>query len=223
MITYHHYNYLKSRISQLIIYILPDIDPSLQYSDKDIDLIRAFYLLCHTEIEVYIENIIKSVAKDAYDKWSTNKNIITTIIFNLALNYNLEQNKKKESPYSMVCLSYKDLENAIEKNNGIKEQNIDGLLRYIGFEMDHTLKTTLNNYGEKRGKIAHKLYDPQNPLDPAIAKNETLQILNGLALFDVGIINYGANSLTNQSHTFSHNKKRKNLCEYIKSLLHFKK
>jgi len=206
---------LEKRINQLIQDLLPSIDPSLQYSDKDITLTNAFYLLCHAEIEVYIEEIIRNTAKDAYLEWNNNKSIITPIIFHLAFNYNQEINQKKQPPYSMVYLSYNNLTNLIDKNNGIREQNIDNLLRPIGFDMDPTLKTILDIYGKTRGQIAHKSHDPQNPSDPAIAKSDVQQILSSLAIFDKDITQYGINNYPSKFPVFFPSKNRKPLLEWI--------
>jgi len=209
---------LEKRINQLIQDLLPTIDTSLQYSDKDITLTNAFYLLCHAEIEVYIEEIIRKVAKDAYCGWNTNKTNITPIIFHLACNYNQEINQKKQPPYSMICIAYNNLNKLIDKNNGIKENDIDNLLRYIGFEMDHTLKTTLDVYGKVRGQIAHKSPDPQNPPDPAIAKRDVQQILSGLAIFDIEIIQYSINSISNRFPVYFPSQNRMSLLECLKKL-----
>lgn len=212
------YTDLSNRINRLEQNLLPPIDPLLQYSDKDIDLTNAFYLLCHVEIEVYIENIVRKVVEDAFNKWNNDKEIISPIIFHLALNYKQGINKPREHPYSMIYITYKELIKDIDKNNGIKEQNIDNLLRPIGFVMDPTLKTTLSNYGNVRGRIAHHSYDPQNPSDPAIAKGNTQQILHGLSVFDTEITQYELTGTTNRLPIYLNLRKRFFLYEWIRKL-----
>src|SRR4051794_11629231 len=124
------YNILSARLNQLAAHLLPIIDPSLNYSDKDRDLTRAYCLLCHAEIESYFEGIVLKVATDAYTRWFKNKQIISPIIFHLAYSYKPEGGKK-EPPFSMVVKSFNNLKSTISNNNGIKEANTTNLLRPI--------------------------------------------------------------------------------------------
>lgn len=192
------YNTLSARLTQLDGHLLPPIDPTLNYSVKDIDLTRAYCLLCHAEIESYVEGIILQVAKDAYTKWFANKQIISPIIFHLAYTYKHE-NGKKEAPFSMVVKSFKNLEAAISSNNGIKEANTTSLLKPIGFEMDTTLQSTLHGFGKTRGQIAHTSFQTQQPLDPATEKANINQILIALRTFDTDIIDYEQNGTLNRT------------------------
>jgi len=192
------YNILHTRLHQLDGHLLPAIDPALNYSARDLDLIRAYCLLCHAEIESYIEGIILQVATDAYTKWFANKQIISPIIFHLAYTYR-QDNEKKEQPFSMVVKSFKNLEGLIVSNNGIKESNTTTLLKPIGFEMDTTLQQTLNGFGKTRGQIAHTSFQTQQPLDPATEKANILQILTALQTFDTDIVNYEQNGTLNRT------------------------
>ena len=199
MATSTRYNDLKYRVSQLENHLLPAIDPTLSYSDKDRDLTRAFCLLCHAELEAYLEDITKEVVDRAITKWTSNKTIISPIIFHLAFNYKQEAGKAKESPYQMVIKSHKALIDGIKKNNGIKEHNLSGFFKPIGYEIDPTLQSTLNTYGKNRGDIAHTSFNTQQPLDTTTEKNNISQILNALAVFDVELNEYEANGTLNRA------------------------
>lgn len=192
------YNNLVARVTQLESHLLPAIDPTLNYTAKDRDLTRAFCLLCHAELEAYIEDITKEIVDKAFAKWNTNKEIISPIIFHLAYNYRQENGKPKETPYGMVFKSYNSLTDTIKKNNGIKENNLTGFFKPIGFEIDPTLQSTLNDYGKTRGDIAHTSFNTQQPLDPATEKNNISQILTALALFDNDLTTYEANGTLNR-------------------------
>jgi hypothetical protein len=192
------YNTLQTRLHQLESHLLPAIDPTLNYSDRDRDLTRSYCLLCHAEIEAYIEAIILDVAKQAYTKWFNNKQIISPIIFHLAYTYRHEIGKK-EPPYSMVVKSFKNLEVLISSNNGIKESNTTNLLKPIGFEMDSTLQSTLNDFGKTRGQIAHTSFQTQQPLDPATEKSNIAQILSALQIFDADIVTYEQHGTLNRT------------------------
>ena len=210
------YNNLVARVTQLVSHLLPAIDPTLSYSDKDRDLTRAFCLLCHAELESYIEDITKEVVDRAFSKWNANKEIISPIIFHLAYNYRQENGKPKESPYGMVFKSYNSLTETIKKNNGIKENNLMGFFKPIGYEIDPTLQSTLNDYGKTRGDIAHTSFNTQQPLDPATEKNNITQILNALKTFDNELIDYEANGTLNRTPVNLSWSKRFKLIDKIK-------
>ena len=199
MATSTRYNDLKSRVSQLESHLLPVIDPTLSYSDRDRDLTRAFCLLCHAELEAYLEDITKEVVNRAFTRWTADQTIISPIIFHLAFNYKQEVGKTKEPPYQMVGKTYSALIDGIKKNHGIKEHNLLGFFKPIGYEIDPTLQSTLNDYGKNRGDIAHTSFSTQQPLDPATEKNNIAQILTALALFDEELIQYEASGTLNRT------------------------
>jgi len=195
---------LRDRVNQLEIHLLPTIDPFGSYTEKDLDLTRSFCLLCHAEIEAYIEDIILHITTNEVTIWQANKSNITPIIFHLAYNYRSE---KREPPYSMVILSFNQLKRCIEKNNGIKEDNLNSFCKPIGFQMDETLKATLNDFGKSRGEIAHTSFQTQQPLDPQTEKNRILQILSGLELFDIELSAYSQSGALQRTPVISQWKK----------------
>ena len=199
MPTSTRYNNLKARVAQLENHLLPAIDTTLGYSDRDRDLTRAFCLLCHAELEAYLEDITKEIVNKAFTKWTTNQTIISPIIFHLAFNYRQESGKPKELPYQMVGKSYSNLIDTITKNHGIKEHNLTSFFKPIGYEIDPTLQSTLNDYGKTRGDIAHTSFNTQQPLDPLTEKQNIAQILNALALFDEEIQDYETNGTLNRT------------------------
>jgi hypothetical protein len=184
------FNTLKARVNQIENHLLPTINPTGMYTDKDQDLTRSYCILCHAEIEAYIEDIVRATTKASYDKWMINKHKIHPIIFHLAYNYKQESGKPKEPPYAMVTQSFRNINKAIDKNNGIKEENINQLTKPIGFEVDNTLATTLSSFGRTRGDIAHQSFQTQQPLDPITQKNNIKNILIGLEDFDMNLSDY---------------------------------
>lgn len=198
MIASSKYNELAARISQLEIHLLPEIDPTGLYSAKDNDLVRSYCLLCHAEIEAYLEAYSLTIINTAYNKWDTDKTKISPIIFQLAYNYT---GKSKELPYSMVVQSYLKLKKTIETNNGIKENNLNEFFKPIGFDIDPTLKSILNEFGKTRGQIAHTSFQTQQPLDPASEKANLQLILQGLKTFDEELSDYENNGVLNKIPT----------------------
>lgn len=189
------YNSLKSRISQLESHLLPQIDPFGAYSLKDQDLIRSYCLLCHAEIESYLENYTLEIVTRAYNKWNTDKRVTSTIIFHLAFNQAITS---KDLPYSLVVKSFLALKKVIEGNNGIKENNLTNFFKPIGFDIDQTLKTTLTEFGKNRGEIAHTSFQTQQPLDPVTEKANINLILMGLENFDEELDKYEQTGLSSK-------------------------
>ncbi|WP_259070387.1 HEPN domain-containing protein [Mucilaginibacter sp. X4EP1] len=178
------YNQFVNRVAR-IESLLPAIDPTGAYTERDTDLIRSYCLLCHAEIEAYLEDIALEVVDRAMTTWNNNQSIITPIIFHLAFSY-----KKFEMPFSMVHQGYQQLKRTIEKNHGIKEDNLNSFFRPIGVNIDTTLTNTLTSFGRTRGEIAHSAFHTQSQLDPLSEKNNVNQIISGLATFDEDLSNY---------------------------------
>ncbi|MCD7972667.1 MAG: hypothetical protein LUG18_08360 [Candidatus Azobacteroides sp.] len=184
------YQMLETRIRELETNLLPPSNPLGSYTSKEQDFIRAYCLLCHAEIEAYIEDYTSEIIDLAFESWSANKAVLNTIIFHLTYNC-----KTKDTPYSMANLAYKDLKKTIKSNNGIKENNLMNIFRPIGFEVDPLLKSTLNDFGKNRGEIAHTSFQTQSTLDPLNEKKNVKQILNGLKDFDQELYDYVHNGV----------------------------
>lgn len=196
MATSNRYNTLVARISQLDNHLLPAVNSTGAYTDKDQDLIRSFCFLCHAEIEAYLEDYSLEIITKAFTQWDADKTKISPIIFHLAYNHN---GKSKELPYSMVVQSYQTVKKTIESNNGIKENNLNGFFRPIGFDIDPTLKSTLNDFGKTRGQIAHTSFQTQQPFDPTNEKNQVNLIVTGLKTFDEELNDYENLGVVNNS------------------------
>ena len=167
-----HFLTLSQRIVQLEQHLLPPFNPGGNYTPQEQDLIRSYCLLTHAEIESYIEDIVLDISTRAMNRWNTNKDNITPIIFHLTFNC-----KTKAVPYSMTNISFQELQKTIGSNHGIKESNITNLLNPIGFEMDRTLLNTLTTFGESRGRIAHSSFRTQQLLDPSTEKPLLVQFI----------------------------------------------
>lgn len=189
----NRYNSLLDRVYEIESNLLDFIDPSkTSYTDKEEDLTRSYCLLCHAEIESYLEDYTLEIAKKAFDEWERDKTIISPIIFHLTYHYSHELTKK-EPPYSIVCLAYQKLIGLIKKNNGLKEANLKSFLQPIGFEMDNVLLTDLTDFGKNRGEIAHTSFRTQQQLDAVTERNRIKGIINALKTFDTDLGEYQKN------------------------------
>lgn len=183
------YQQLETRIREIEGNLLPAFDVSGNYSNKDLDLTRAYCLLCHAEIEAFLEDIILEVVRAVFAYWKADNSKIPEIIFNLACYYR-SKTDKKEPPASLVHLGMKSFEEIIEKNHGIKEHNIDNILTPIGYPMDKTLVTVLHSFGDTRGDIAHKSFKTQQQIDPRTEKTNIDKIVVELKKFDDDFYKY---------------------------------
>lgn len=120
------------------------------------DKVRSVLLLCHAEIESYLEELALALIDDAREKWRS-KHIA---------NYNLASlfisNDKIDTSDTVATKSEKIIADYIRSiqssNNGIKENNIKTIFGPLGYkidEFDSAFIGTLNSFGTDRGKIAH--------------------------------------------------------------------
>lgn len=196
---------LSRIISELRKSMLPStFDPTGNYSSRWHDRTRGFLLLCHAEIENYLENQCRKIILLSMKKWKQNRET-NIILFSLILSYKLEWNINKEIGFQ----EYLELINAknnkidlidellnhankkyiskIKDNNGIKEDNLKTLLIPIGIdfkELDELLLVELTNYGENRGKYAHNSKKTVSLLDPKTEYNSIKQLLALLKKLD---------------------------------------
>ena len=157
--------------------------------------LRSYRVLCHAEIEHYVENrVFQKIASDKL-KWQK-KSIISNSLSSL-LAYT-----KTELPHistKLVDVSPKNditfrinkvisiFEKSIINNHGIKEQNIIPLLISIGIDytqLDQTMLNNMSSFGGNRGFTAHHSSKVQHYITPADEISMVQQIIQDLNLVD---------------------------------------
>jgi len=124
-----------------------------------VDDLRAFELLCHAELEVYFEKKALKVLERAKKKWESqhcaNYNLACLFLYAGAI-------KNQNTPIStMVGKVIADYCQKVDRNNGIKQDNIKSLYRPLGFKMDDfdsILMNNLDQLGSQRGAFAHQSF-----------------------------------------------------------------
>lgn len=169
---------LERRIKQLGKHFLPrKFSPTGDYSDRQLDMAMAFRLLCHAEIEFYIEELSRMVVLNKVTQAKENGKSTLTILTLLAYyktgwiglidneDESLKQKKQDDTnPYKQPLK--KILEEAtkeylvkiINNNHGIKTENLQKLLKPTGFDfesIDLTWLTAIDEFGKQRGATAH--------------------------------------------------------------------
>lgn len=136
------------------------------------DKIKGFLLLCHAEIESYLEDLALSLLDDACTRWR-NHHVANYNLSSLFLDsVRIEKKDTVQTRSEQIILTYR---NEVQKNNhGIKSENIKKLfypLGYMNDDFDSAFLATLDSFGADRGRVAHTtgrtstVYDKQTEFD----------------------------------------------------------
>lgn len=178
------FNHLKSRLQELENNFLPPIKMSGNYSKIELDNIRAFCVLVHAELEAFLEDVAILKTTSAINSWiKSGKKKFNCVVFNLAAYCDKAPATKAMPPNNLIYLSHTNFQSMVRQNHGIRESNLNNLFFKIGFTVDTTLASTLDSFGQQRGKVAHTSIKTQQPLDPLTEKNRVNLIITGLQSF----------------------------------------
>ena len=169
---------LLDRIKFLDSNILPTIKIEGDYTAIEYDFTRSYVLLVHAEIESFLEERVTEKVNSSLINWKQNRKKSSCLKSILAfcsgdINYEKKKVAERNSLEFRVNIVSNHFLALIKKNHGIKKDNILNLLLPIGLEIseiDETWLTTMDNFGAKRGEIAHHTFAIQNPIDPLTEK-----------------------------------------------------
>lgn len=164
---------LLSRIIFLENNILPSVRIDGNYSKKENDLIKSYLLLVHAEIESYFEDCVMQKVNIAFQKWTITRKKSTCLKSVLAFSGNdISYDKTKKTDSNNIEFrmnrAVNHFKGIIQKNNGVKENDILKLFLPLGIELDELDETWLNvmeSFGSTRGNIAHNSLRVQRQLD----------------------------------------------------------
>jgi hypothetical protein len=190
-----HFRKLDRRLKQLRHHLLPKkYSPTGDYTSKQRDMAMAYRLLCHAEIEQYIEDsslsVVQTKIASAKSSGRANLTALTLIAYHRTgweglLNNEVSKYlpKKKEERNLFKDPLGKLLDESLQtyrvqmvnNNNGIRVENLQKLLRPIGVNfdsLDEEWLIAIDDFGKLRGKIAHTsgvgithLIDPKTEAD----------------------------------------------------------
>jgi len=134
---------LSARITELKEYFLPEADPLGEYTPKQNDEIRAFRVLCHAEVEQFLEDCAASLGE--------------CLKLEIA-------NARCGSPFTRAFAnkSLQRLSNKISDNHGVNEGHLLSLFGLFGIHEEHfdsidsNFLKRMNTFGKNRGEVAHK-------------------------------------------------------------------
>lgn len=135
-------------------------DPVDSLPEDKQDMLRAFKLLIHAEIEDYIETVTIDVISKCKAAWiqtyKLNPVLLRLMIYNLTA---YTGNTRDNLPVDRITNIIENALREIGSNNGVKEKDLLKMMQQIGVNVmaDHnTLSSDLDSYGVGRGLIAHK-------------------------------------------------------------------
>ncbi len=167
------------------------------FTDRQHDLARGFRLLAHAEVESYLEDRCRAVARTAVRQFKTDGKP-RLVVWSL-ISFQLVQSELNENHFknhyggvadhldSVVTKAYNTYEYVLLQNHGIRESNVLRMLLPIGFardEIEATWLSTIDSFGSNRGETAHTPYKPTQLVDPKGEKGTVGQILAGLVNVD---------------------------------------
>lgn len=184
---------LRDRIAELVA-LMPPSSPTGSYSAEQFDLIRAFQLLAHAEIEAYLEDVACSTLTEALSRWKRD-GIPRVCLSHVVLHLEFRRLPPKWSSGSQLERVEEACERfatyARKKNNGVKERNVMALLLPIGLtirDIDATWLATIDSFGSGRGEIAHTAKSVQTPPDRDTLVGAVDQIIAGLEQLDLELV-----------------------------------
>lgn len=167
---------LETRINVLEGALVPTVNSLGIYTNAELDLIRAYVLLCHAEIETFIED------------WA--KILLQTLTAEL-------QNLKSGSKFARLHANRvaRDLLHTINTNHGIKAKNLLNMFGPFGIletdfdAIDANFLSLLNGFGHRRGESAHgSVMRATKQPNPIQEKKTVYEILSHLEKFEEVLI-----------------------------------
>jgi hypothetical protein len=198
---------LYKEIGRLRKQFLPDpFDPLGDYANQGRVQAhtRAFLVLSHAEVESYLEEWAKEIARASEVIWQSSSKITTPLAFllgttaeRISLPNTLQVSNAKDVRQRLADGTVKLFQKyykQIKDNNGVKEKNVLALFGPLGVPsaaLGSTLLPNLDTLGAIRGTHAHHSAKAvQSPLDPETEHKRITALLADLVSFDEWLVVY---------------------------------
>ncbi|KOA81394.1 hypothetical protein ACR53_03220 [Bacillus stratosphericus] len=198
-----YYN-LESRLNDLENHYVSQLYEKsfLDLNPKELDMCRGYRVLCHAEVESYLEDRALELLNHSRSNWFQHNKIKTSLL-SLFAHYKFLDNPeingyrdvgergnnrkymKLDEKIGKLCADFK--EEKIKMNHGLKQKNLINLLVPLGidvFELDTAWLSTMDSFGSKRGETAHTSVHTQQPIDLTTEKSDLEIIKHGLRELD---------------------------------------
>ena len=147
--------------------------------------VRAYIALCHAEIESHFEQWATYIIGEALRRWTMEEKI-SLPLFSLFVHYKFMDAQGAGTNQKVHQIINEFKKSVVERNHGIKEDNIRDLFRPLGVD-DGTINSispALNSFGDKRGEAVHASIQVQRPLDIPTLISEIGYIQQGIRIFE---------------------------------------
>ena len=165
---------------------------------------RAFLVLSHAEIETFLEDWAKCIARACETAWNNSKRVSVPLAFlvsSVGEDFGgptlLSSGTAKDSHQrfaDMITQLFSDFYKNIKNNHGVKEINVLKLFDPLGVPRaayPATLLPNLESLGEIRGVHAHTSgKSVTSVLDPETEYNRITTVLTDLKTFDQWLVSY---------------------------------
>jgi hypothetical protein len=174
------YRALERRIRRLDRHLLPRSKTT--YSPREYDGTRAYLLLCHAEVEHFIEERAKAIARNALTLWMSDRRPRKPLMALLTMyegKFTMTDTLATRLNKTVVAFEF-----AVGNNHGVKEDNVLSLLLPVGIDktdLDPLWLNEMNTFGTRRGIVAHQAaHAVRSPPDPDVSRAMVGRVLTGL-------------------------------------------
>jgi hypothetical protein len=197
---------LRGAVEQLRKHLLPKaFDPLGNYKDfaRIQSRTRSFLVLSHAEIETYLEQSAKDIAKASETLWKSKERIARPLAHLLvAIGGKMQAPDKIHSTDgdppkrfdTFLTELFQTYYRRINENHGVKEQNVSQLFVPLGVPQEAfaaTLLPGLDSLGNLRGDHAHhSSKSVRNLLDPETEYKKITEVIADLGKFDEWVVAY---------------------------------
>ena len=196
---------MAREIESLRAHFLPDpFDPVGTYADASRVQAnaRAFLVLSHAEVESFLEEWAKDIARSAETVWKGKNRVTPPLAFLLAalaerLAIPDVLGVHQDAPHKFRELTEKAFAKyykQVKDNNGVREKNLLALFMPLGLPssaVGATLLPNLDGFGSDRGTHAHHAASAVvNPLDPETEYKRVKNVLADLLDLDTWLAVY---------------------------------
>ena len=199
---------LKLQIDNLRKQFLPNpFNPLGQYPNgrRVQAYTRAFLVLSHAEIETYLEDWAKDLARASEKAWTSPRKrvtmpmafLLTSVAKRIEIPRTLSGPGSKDCPRQLAEVSVKlfqEFYRRVNDNNGIKERNVLTLFGPLGVPasaLGSTLLPNLDNFGALRGIHAHHSAKAvPSVLDPDVEYRRVTALVDEIGPLDEWLVLY---------------------------------
>lgn len=170
---------------------VPEISPVGMYQPEEFDRTRAFVVLAHAEIEMFLERFCLAVLNRAHSQWLLDGRPRTALMAVLAFSRPEPVPSSKPHGQSSLLVAVDrarvDYGNRVFNNHGIRGGDVLSLVLPIGVresELSSAWLIDMDTFGAQRGAVAHQSAAVQTPPDPRDTLDLVDRVLMGLWRLD---------------------------------------